>query len=56
MTKHIIVIGFIVIVTSVESFGQRAACDSVYTIVDQMPIYGTGIRDFYEYFWEKLKF
>jgi hypothetical protein len=56
MPKRIIVIGFIVIIASVKSLGQGVACDSVYTFVDQMPAYGTGIREFYEYFGKNLKF
>jgi hypothetical protein len=36
------------------SLGQTNACNSVFTIVDQMPLYENGISDFYDDF-GKLK-
>lgn len=40
----------------VDSFGQNSPCDSVYTIVDQMPIYGKGTQDLMHHLMQNLKF
>lgn len=38
-----------------DSFGQESPCDSVFTFVDQMPIYGNGTEDMMRYLTKTLK-
>lgn len=40
---------------TVDSLGQET-CDSLYTVVDQMPVYGKGQSDILEYLAKNLKF
>lgn len=40
----------------VNCFGQDSRCDSVYTVVDQMPTYGKGKEDLMRYLMKTLKF
>ena len=39
-----------------DSFGQDSQCDSVYTVVDQMPTYGKEPEDLVRYLRSNLKF
>jgi hypothetical protein len=47
---------FFIGLRTVDSFGQDSPCDSVYTIVDQMPTYGKGTEDLMRYLMKNLKF
>lgn len=55
MTKSWIVI-FLIGLWTINSFGQENSCDSVYTIVDEMPSYGKGNEDIVKYLMKNLKF
>jgi hypothetical protein len=55
MTKIWIVL-FICGLATVNCFGQQNTCDSLFTVVDQRPIYRTGMADVYEYIAKKLTF
>jgi len=37
----------VMLLVSLESAAQSNGCDSIYTFVDQMPLYKGGISDFY---------
>ena len=56
MIKTWIVVVFIVGFWTIDSFGQGTPCDSLYTVVDQMPIYGKGNEDILKYLMKNLKF
>lgn len=49
------VISLIILLTAFHARGQMINCDSVYTIVEHMPVYGNGMKDFYSDF-GRLKF
>lgn len=49
------IIIFICGLCTVDSLGQET-CDSLYTVVDQMPVYGKGQSDILEYLAKNLKF
>jgi periplasmic protein TonB len=38
-----------------ESKAQTTKCDSIYTLAQQMPIYGTGQKDFFNYLNKNLE-
>jgi hypothetical protein len=48
-------IGLVILLAALHSYGQTSACDSVYTIVEEMPVYGKGMSDLYDAF-GKVKF
>jgi hypothetical protein len=54
MTKFLLAV-FVVGISTLQSFGQTNACDSVYTLVDQMPVYGNGTEDVMRYLLKNLK-
>lgn len=44
------------LLVSLTSFGQTTACDSVYTVVEEMPKFGDSNNDLYTYIAKNVKF